>query len=95
LVIDVDEATALHLGVALRVYGLPEMQRVWRRNGLELPPALLDLAHHQLAVDRVVDTDPADRARRLAAERCRRYRARKRGEVVPLRRPGPAPGLAG
>jgi hypothetical protein len=33
-----------------------------------------------------------DRAKELARERARRYRARKRGEVVPKKKPGPVPG---
>jgi hypothetical protein len=81
-VIEVEDRHGRWLAVAIRAFA--------RQNGGG-PDELLALADELLA-PRVRDTgpDPAARARRLAAARQRRSRARRRGEVVPVRRPGPA-----
>jgi len=84
-----DPALAAWVARAIR-----ERAAVWRRNGLQPPAGALALADELLpsrVADRHAAPDPAERARALARERTRRWRARQRGEDVPLRRPGPPP----
>lgn len=65
---------------------------VWQRNGLAVPPDVLELADLLLPEGSSRPSrvrDEAVRRRTLAQARSSRYRARQRGEDVPLRRPGP------
>jgi hypothetical protein len=90
--LDVDAKTAMHIGLALAYY-LPGLERACRRDGIEVPAELFGLAS-QLHPDRIAERIAAERPNKLAAARNRRSRARKRGEDVPVRRPGPAKRLA-
>lgn len=76
---DLDPSSRRHLIVAIG----------WlRRNGVDLP-GLASLAAVLAAADRDDRDAGLARRRALARDRQRRSRARKRGEDVPLRRPGP------
>ena len=80
-----DPRTAMFTANAIR-----ERAAQWRRNGLAAPPEVLELAAALLPQPSLSlrDRDAAEHARGLARERSARYRARQRGEDVPLRKPG-------
>lgn len=86
ITLQVPPGLAVRVGIALRAYA-----QDLRRAGVEPPPDVVALAE-SLQPDRVATRTAEERARELAAARCRRSRARKRGDPVPLRRPGPPPG---
>jgi len=77
---DLDPATAAHVWLALRAH-----RRALARDGIACPPGLAALeeqVRHRFVTG-------ADDSARLAADRTRRWRARRRGEPVALRQPGP------
>jgi hypothetical protein len=83
MIVQIDLATAAHVRVALAAH-----LRAMRRDGVVVPAGLADLAE-QLEPERIAARMRAERPNRLAAARNRRSRARKRGENIPLRKPGP------
>jgi hypothetical protein len=88
MIVDLPPALRLYVWAAVGDY-----VRQLRRDGRSVPGELADL-HARLAPDRPDLTHPAVRARVLHRARNRRYEARKRGQDVPLRRPGPVPKVA-
>jgi hypothetical protein len=82
--IDLDPGVAILIGIWAR-----ERLTEYRRNG-KVPPAGLLKLGNELQPVHVADMIRAEQN----AERCRRYRARKRGESVPVRKPGPAKSAA-
>lgn len=90
MVLDLSEVERVHLAFAIRSHVK------WLGNNGAAVPALLHLADLIEPRQRAVRDDPEPslsrlvRARSLSAARSARYRARRRGEVVPLRRPGKA-----
>jgi hypothetical protein len=81
--VNLDPATQAHLRVAVRAH-----IRQLRRNAVPVPAGLLDFIR-ELEGCNEPSPDPAAQTRVLTAERVRRYRARRRGQDVPKRRPGP------
>ena len=85
--LDLPPSIRRHLAYAVR-----DRMATLRRNGITPPPELAELAD-LLAPPKKIVTRPetaAERAKRQDRERSRRYRARRRGEPVPPRRPGPS-----
>jgi hypothetical protein len=80
-------AVRQHVRVALLAYA-----RQLHRDGVTPPPELFSFADEivngEITWRDAYRHDPAVRAKILAAERTRRWRARKRGEDVPYRQPG-------
>jgi hypothetical protein len=74
-------ALRAHVAVAIRAH-----IRQLQRDGLAAPDGLAALAAVLWPDDRNLGDE---RGRVLARERMRRWRARRRGEDVPLRKPGP------
>jgi hypothetical protein len=78
MIFDVDELTAVHLGVAARSH-----IRELRRAGVEPPAALVRLATRlDPAAVRAEERNRIERNRAQARERMRRLRARRRGQAA-------------
>jgi hypothetical protein len=85
MIVDVGDQLRPYLAVAVA-----DLVKQLRRNGQPVPAELAALAAALWPErDRHAEPDPAASRRQLAAARSRRWRARQRGEDVPVRRPGP------
>lgn len=84
--LELSQRQAAYLAIATR-----DHCRALRRDGIEPPADLTALADRLREAIRDESVTPGDRARRFARERQRRSRARRRGELVPLRRSGRPP----
>lgn len=89
IIFDLSPTLRRHVAYALR-----ERCSQLKQNGLVPPPELIELAEalypSRSSPDRHAEPDPDERRKALAAGRTARWRARQRGEPVPLRRPGPS-----
>src|SRR5258708_8539160 len=88
MVIEIPDGSVLraHCWVAINDY-----IRQLRCDGRSVPTELTDLQAKLDPRVRYETADPRARVLELGRERVRRHRARERGELVPLRRPGLQP----